>query len=67
VAPRLTSTGLLRIRACFRQQPFCEATRLFGYPLVPLGRMLDWVADWVSRGMPSLGKPTGYGKRDGAF
>ena len=44
-----------------------EAMRLFGYPRVPLARLIDWTADWISRGLPSLGKPTGYGKRDGAF
>jgi nucleoside-diphosphate-sugar epimerase len=44
-----------------------QATALFGYPLVPLGRMIDWVADWVARGMPSLGKPTQFEVRDGKF
>jgi nucleoside-diphosphate-sugar epimerase len=44
-----------------------EATRLFGYPHVPLARLVDWTADWVAGDMPSLGKPTAYGARDGAF
>ena len=44
-----------------------EAMRLFGYPRVPLARLIDWTADWIARGLPSLGKPTGYGKRDGDF
>ena len=44
-----------------------QAMRLFGYPRVPLARLIDWTADWVARGLPSLGKPTGYGKRDGEF
>jgi hypothetical protein len=29
--------------------------------------MLDWVADWVKRGGPSLGKPTKFEVRDGTF
>jgi len=44
-----------------------QATRLFGYPSVPLGKLVDWTADWVARGMPSLGKDTHYDVRDGAF
>jgi nucleoside-diphosphate-sugar epimerase len=44
-----------------------EATRLFGYPSVPLGKLIDWTADWVGRAMPSLGKDTHYDARDGNF
>src|SRR5687768_873132 len=34
------------------------ATRLLGPPRVPTEAMIDWVADWVKRDQPSLGKPT---------
>jgi nucleoside-diphosphate-sugar epimerase len=44
-----------------------EATRLFGYPGVPLIKLVDWTADWVARGLPSLGKDTHYDTRDGTF
>ena len=44
-----------------------EAMRLFGYPSVPLATLIDWTADWVGRGMPSLGKDTHYDTRDGNF
>ena len=44
-----------------------EAARLFGYPVVPLGRMLDWVADWVAADRPSLNKPTKFEVRSGAY
>ena len=43
------------------------AQRLLGAPRVPLERMLDWVTDWVARGMPSLGKPTHFEARDGKY
>jgi nucleoside-diphosphate-sugar epimerase len=44
-----------------------EASALFGYPLVPLARMLDWVADWVKAGGTNFGKPTKFEVRDGEF
>jgi hypothetical protein len=44
-----------------------EARRLFGDPSVQLGKLIDWTADWVARGMPSLGKDTHYDTRDGQF
>jgi nucleoside-diphosphate-sugar epimerase len=44
-----------------------EATKLFGLPSVPLALMIDWTANWVVRGLPSLGKDTHFDTRDGAF
>jgi nucleoside-diphosphate-sugar epimerase len=44
-----------------------EAMRLFGYPGVPLARLIDWQADWVARSLPSLGKDTHFDTRDGTF
>ncbi len=43
------------------------AMALFGYPTVPLARMLDWTADWVARGGYSLGKETHNDARDGSY
>jgi hypothetical protein len=34
---------------------------------VPLERMIDWQAEWICRGMPSLGKDTHFDVRDGTF
>jgi nucleoside-diphosphate-sugar epimerase len=38
-----------------------------GQPQVGLAQLIDWTADWVSRGGASLGKPTHFESRDGRF
>lgn len=46
----------------------CEqAYSMFGTPRVSLDTMLDWTADWVQRGLTSLGKPTHFETRDGHY
>jgi nucleoside-diphosphate-sugar epimerase len=43
------------------------AAKLLGAPRVAIGTMIDWVADWVARGQPSLGRPTHFETRDGNY
>lgn len=40
---------------------------LFGYPRVPLERMIQWVAHWVSGSGRTLDKPTHFEEREGRF
>ena len=63
------------------RRPRCEGTesetallsdaslcrRLLGLPRVPLGWLLDLVADWVIAGRPTYAKPTKFEVRDGRF
>ena len=47
-----------------------SAARCFaecGYPRMPLLAMVDAILDWLSRGMPLLGKATKFQVRDGHF
>jgi nucleoside-diphosphate-sugar epimerase len=44
-----------------------EATRLFGPPRVAVETVVAWVADWLRRGGPTLGKPTRFEVSDGRF
>ncbi len=44
-----------------------QSQKVLGAPRVPLARMIDWVAEWVGRGMPSLGKETHFSSRDGKY
>jgi nucleoside-diphosphate-sugar epimerase len=39
----------------------------FGAPSVPLAKMIEWTADWLSRDMATLDKPTHYEVRDGKY
>ena len=43
------------------------AAKLFGYPEVPLARMVDWTVDWIERDQPHYDLPTHYEARDGSF
>ena len=43
------------------------AEKLFGPPETSLDDMISWIATWVATGQPTLGKPTGFEKRDGKF
>jgi nucleoside-diphosphate-sugar epimerase len=44
-----------------------KAIRRFGYPLVGVAQMLEWIAEWVKRGGEQLGKPTHFEVRSGKF
>ncbi len=44
-----------------------RAMGLFGYPRVPLDRMMRWTADWVAHDKPTHGKPTKFEVRDGRY
>jgi len=44
-----------------------RAHQLFGRPAVRADQLIGWIADWISRGGPTLGKPTHFEVRDGKF
>jgi nucleoside-diphosphate-sugar epimerase len=44
-----------------------ECFNLFGYPRVPLKRLIEWVAYWVSAGKPIYNLPTHFEVRTGEF
>lgn len=39
----------------------------YGPPRVDAAQMIHWIADWTTRGGPTLGKPTRFEVRDGRF
>ncbi len=44
-----------------------KAHRAFGYPTVAVEQVLEWTAEWLISGGPTLGKPTKFEVRDGKF
>jgi len=44
-----------------------KAFELFGRPRIDAERLMDWIADWVSRDGSTLAKPTHFEERAGRF
>jgi nucleoside-diphosphate-sugar epimerase len=44
-----------------------KANALFGNPSVPIGKIIEWVADWIQRGGENIGKPTHFETQDGKY
>jgi nucleoside-diphosphate-sugar epimerase len=41
--------------------------RLFGYPTISAGQMIEWTAHWIAHGGHTWNKPTRFEVRDGKF
>jgi nucleoside-diphosphate-sugar epimerase len=63
VKPRFDGTE--RETALLSDASLCR--ELFGPPATSVGAMIERVADWVKAGGGSLGKPTHFEQREGAF
>lgn len=44
-----------------------KSRQLFGTPHVSAQQMIDWIAEWVSKGGETLAKPTHFEERAGSF
>jgi dTDP-4-dehydrorhamnose reductase len=44
-----------------------QAFQLFGHPKIKSQQIITWIADWISEGRETLGKPTHYEVRDGKY
>ncbi len=58
-------TGTEAASALLSNAALCH--RLFGYPGISAGQLIELTADWIAAGLPLLDKPTGFQKRDGKF
>jgi hypothetical protein len=43
------------------------ANALFGNPSAPIGKIIEWIADWIQRGGENIGKPTHFETQDGKY
>lgn len=64
-APAPTFVGTESDLAFLSDASRCHA--LFGPPRITGETLIEWTADWVRRGGPTLGKPTHYETRDGTY
>ena len=44
-----------------------KANTLLGNPSVPIGKIIEWIADWIQRGGENIGKPTHFETQDGKY
>jgi nucleoside-diphosphate-sugar epimerase len=44
-----------------------KINRLFGYPRVPLGQIIDWLTEWLEAEGATWNKPTHFQEREGKF
>jgi dTDP-4-dehydrorhamnose reductase len=44
-----------------------KANAIFGNPSVPVGKIVEWIADWIQRGGETSGKPTHFETQDGKY
>jgi hypothetical protein len=44
-----------------------ESYRLFGYPKVPVKKMMELIVDWINEGGKIINKPTHFQERTGQF
>ncbi len=44
-----------------------KANSLFGNPSAPIGKIIEWIADWIQRGGENIGKPTHFETQDGKY
>ena len=61
---RIRSTGIntITLAASYHAGKFLRPD-----PPIVFDAMIEWTADWVARGMPSLSRPTHFEVRSGRF